>query len=134
MRHEGLTLRLLFIIGCGPPSPNSESDSEEVDPLTQACESFCEVAIACSSDEFAKSWKFETTSECIHDCVNFTQGHVDLHDAPECEIVGIELWTCAGEITQCETFESFEDESFSLLGLVENPCRAESETFFQECN
>jgi hypothetical protein len=134
MRHEALTLTLLFIIGCGPPRPRGETDNDVTDELTQACETFCEVAIACSSDEFAKSWEFTTTTECTDDCVQFTQAATEFVDRPECEMIGTELWSCAGEITQCETFESFEKEAFNINGFVENPCWTETKTFLDECN
>jgi hypothetical protein len=43
-------------------------------------------------------------------------------------------WACAGAITQCEYFESFEDEAHGLPGFVENPCRPEFELAMDECN
>lgn len=134
MLHEGRLLLLILLASCGPPQPSDESDAGEVDELTQACEAFCEVAIACSSDEFANAWEFETTIECKDDCVKFTQYRIDFDDRPECEMIGIEMWTCAGEITECPYFESFEDESYALIGLVENPCWTETDLFLEECN
>jgi hypothetical protein len=53
---------------------------------------------------------------------------------PECEMILSEKWACAGEITQCEFFESFEDEAHGLLGLAENPCRPELELALDECH
>jgi hypothetical protein len=134
MRYDGWLLTILILMSCGPPQPSDESDSDAVDELTQACQAYCEIAILCSTDEFAKYWKFQTVSECVDDCMTFTQSAIDLVEKPECETILSEEWACAGEITQCEYFESFEDDAHGLPGLVENPCRPELELALDECN
>jgi hypothetical protein len=63
-----------------------------------------------------------------------TQSLVALAERPECEMILSEKWACADEITQCEFFESFEDEAHGLLGLAENPCRPELELALDECH
>jgi hypothetical protein len=134
MRYEGCLLPILILTTCGPPRPSAESEVDEVDEITQACTAFCEVAIACSSVQFAQWWTLATVSECVDDCMSFTRATSELHDKPECEVILAEEWACAGALVQCEDFRVFEDAAHGLPGLGDNPCRPELELALDECN
>jgi hypothetical protein len=125
---------VMLLSSCGHPRVGGpDSDSDSTDMLEDACAAFCTRAIECTSEEFADAWGFTSTDECTTDCVQFTENHVELHERLECAMIAADMWTCAGAITECAVFDSFEDASYGMPGLFENPCQSELDAFTQEC-
>lgn len=54
-------LVLMTSVACGPPTPSAEA-SESPPLIETQCNSLCERAIACETEEFAANWEFITSS------------------------------------------------------------------------
>ena len=115
---------------CGPPKMDGETS-----PLIETqCEAFCERAITCESEEFALEWDFATQSECLDDCLSWTQAVVDVRMKPSCEAIMGAEWECASTIEECDLWRSYEDDAFGVLTLDPILCQDESKMVYDECS
>jgi|GEM_PF-6923775 len=123
----------LFLLGCRP-SPIGEDGNGEHDTaaqeevMTTACEELCNRAVECSVEIAQTQWGFETHSECLADCISYTESYRDDLERPDCVDPYIDLWNCGGRIQDCEDFVDFvdfENATFTGRGPAAFLCKEE---------
>ena len=130
-RNATQTALALLLTACSSKEGAEDKSPEEL--LADSCASFCERALSCPLGLYAELWSFQDEQTCTSQCLKF---HADVpSDPPEvCLEIRAELWSCAGEIEDCSTYEAFEADSFAMTPWVPNPCNTELDTFLHKCN
>lgn len=124
---------LIALVACGPKA-NDGGGKDPADLLADACESFCERALSCPPGRYAQEWGFDSQETCTSYCLEFHATPQSAEPPEYCIGVRTELWSCAGKIEDCDTFDAFEDHSFAMSNPIEDPCLDELQTLLHKCN